>query len=213
VEERLRDYRRDVRRVYGDWVRPDISPWRNVAESAGYRLVQVTRLIKGKSSVDQRIAIDAMDILSQGRVGVICLATNDTDFVPLLHRLREGHLFTVLIGDQRAPSGLRTAAHEFHEFPTTLQTPLKTVATVVAPTLQDILPDLIATYDATARGGMANLAAFGTALKKRIPGFNAKDYGEKRLIDLLGKLPDTFVVLSENRGEHPPTHYLRRREG
>lgn len=184
--------------------------------------MQVTRLIQGKSSVDQRIAIDAVDILHAGRVGTIALVTNDTDFVPLLHRLREGNIYTVLIGDQRAPPGLRGAAHEFHELPASLGTPqVLTVqstitatakATVRNATPEDVLPELEAAFNETARNGIAHLGALGASIKKRMPNFNPKDYGEKRLLDLFEKFPHKFTVLHEERGEHGPVHYIRRKE-
>lgn len=203
--------------MYGDWVRPDTSPWRPSAETGGYRLIQVTRLIQGKSMVDQRITIDAVEIVHQNVARTICIVTNDTDFVPLLHYLREHHILTILIGDHRAPEGLRNAAHSFHELPSTTSTlvltsTLTSVSEPKVPTLDSIEAELEAAYDETERNGMAHLGALGAALKKRMPKFTPKDYGEKRLLDLFAKFPDRFSVLSEERGEHAPIHYVRRRQ-
>lgn len=200
----------DVRRVYGDWARSDLGPWRAAAEAAGYRLVQVTRLIQGKSSVDQGITIDAMDLLHSRRFDTLCLVTNDTDFVPLLTRLREEQVRTVLIGDRRAPEGLRSAAHVFHELPAPAVAPTEGPGSKGTP--QEALPLLLEAYAATERDGKANLAALGAAVKKLQPGFAAKDYGRSRLLDLLEELPDAFQILQEPKGDDPPIHYVSRRK-
>lgn len=218
VEQLLQDYRRDARLIYGDWVRADLSPWRPVAESRGYRLVQVTRLIQGKSSVDQRIAIDAIDLLHKQRVGTICIVTNDTDFAPLLHKLREANIFTLLVGDQRAPPGLRSAAHKFEELPIAITaTPSLSItaeATVaLGPrSIDSIRTQLHAAFEETERNGIAHLGALGAALKKQVPGFKPKDYGEKRLLDIFGKLSQDYSILTEDQGENGPVHYIRRKE-
>lgn len=218
VEDLLKEYRKDARLVYGDWVRPDISPWRPVAEAHGYRLVQVTRLIQGKSTVDQRITIDAVDILNKNRCDAICIVTNDTDFVPLLHRLREESIYTILVGDQRAPPGLRAAAHRFEQLPVAV-TPPPSAADNEAPstsktaTVVTLRPHLDGAYDETQRNGMAHLGALGAALKKRMPGFKPKDYGEKRLLDIVAKLAPDYSVLTEEQADKSLVHYVRRKDG
>lgn len=203
-------------------MRPDLSSWRPVAEEHGYRLVQVTRLIQGKSAVDQRIAIDAVALHHEGTVGTICVVTNDTDFVPLLHYLRENGTRTILIGDSRAPQGLRKAATEFIEIAQTIAPgeragiQVQAVVSVSGPakpaTLETLLPVLEAAYEEAAKNGMAHMGALGVAIKKRIPNFNAKDYGEKRLLDIFQKLGDRFTIFAQQRGEHAPNYYVRRAE-
>lgn len=211
VETALAKYKRQLRRIYGDWARSDLGPWRAIAEAHGYRLVQVTRLIAGKSSVDQGITIDAVDLLHDVRVTHICIVTNDTDFVPLLARLREAHVHTILAGDQRAPQGLKRAADEFLDI--SLPQPEKTEPErPAAKASTSVLPLLLEGYRDTERDGKANLAAFGAALKKRQPDFTTKEFGASRLLDLLARFPDTFQVLQETKGDDAPIHYVALRK-
>jgi hypothetical protein len=213
AQEPLQGYRHDIRRVFGDWSQGDLGPWRNIAESAGYRLVQVTRPINGKSLVDQGVTIDAMEIMANEDAEAICIVTTDTDFVPLIMRLRERHITTIVMADRRAHESLRASPHMFIEL-TATSTPAPEKVVAAPARVEDLLPDLIAAYEEVERNGKATLAAVGAALKKRRPDVVLKDYRDQkvtRFLDLVQHFPDAFQLLTEPKGDEPPIHYVAKR--
>lgn len=199
-------YRQDILRVYGDWSQGDLGPWRAPAEAAGYELVQVTRVLQGKSCVDQGITIDAIEILASGRIDAVALVTRDTDFIPLLTRLRSRGMEAILIGDRRSPPSLRARAHTFVELSVPGDEPAP-VAT--AEPWRDLLPSLLEAYVATERNGNANMAALGAALKKVRPDFEPKKFGSRGLRQIVERFPETFQVLQD--AKDPKVHYVTRR--
>ena len=58
---------------------------------------------------------DAMEILANSDAEAVCIVTTDTDFVPLVMRLRERHVTTIVMADARAHESLRSSPHHFVE--------------------------------------------------------------------------------------------------
>jgi uncharacterized protein (TIGR00288 family) len=56
----------------------------------------------GKNAVDIRISIEAMDLLNKDFIDCFCLATNDSDFTPLVKRLQKDNKTVIGAGDDRA---------------------------------------------------------------------------------------------------------------
>ncbi len=60
----------------------------------------VVNLAAGKNSTDIALAIDAIDLAHTERPDVVVIASSDSDFAPLVARLREKGCFVVGIGQQ-----------------------------------------------------------------------------------------------------------------
>ncbi|MSU92333.1 NYN domain-containing protein [Rhodobacteraceae bacterium 2CG4] len=96
-----------VRRVYGgvrkipDW---DAAP--------GFRMIHAGT---GKNAADVMLAIDAVALSYEGRVGVFVLATSDGDFSYLALHLRERGCTVIGLGEKKAPIGFRKSCHKFLE--------------------------------------------------------------------------------------------------
>jgi hypothetical protein len=101
-----------VRRVYGDWTTSCMASWRTVAECCGFQQVQVPRAVTGKNAVDLALAVDAMDLLFEG-LRSFCLVSSDSDYAPLVRRLREAGCFVLGIGHPPVSQMLCEACHVF----------------------------------------------------------------------------------------------------
>ncbi|WP_376793982.1 NYN domain-containing protein [Thermogemmatispora sp.] len=101
-----------IRRVYGDWSKAQMSWWREIAESYGFQQIQVPRAVPGKNAVDLALAVDAMDLLFEGK-RCFCLASSDSDYAPLVRRLRAAGSFVLGVGRPEAPQMLRSACQVF----------------------------------------------------------------------------------------------------
>lgn len=75
-----------VKRAYGDW---STGKGSGALLELGIEPVQVFRTgSSGKNASDIRLTIDAIDLLHESPVDVFVLASSDTDFIPLVSKLR-----------------------------------------------------------------------------------------------------------------------------
>lgn len=67
----------------------------------------------GKNAVDIRITIEAMLLLNQDYIDGICLATNDSDFTPLIKTLQKHNRMVIGAGDNKASDSFKDACNSF----------------------------------------------------------------------------------------------------
>ena len=78
-----------VRRIYGDFSSPRSKPWADTLARHAIVPQQQFAYTTGKNASDITLVIDAMDLLHSGRFDGFCLVSSDSDFAPLVLRLRE----------------------------------------------------------------------------------------------------------------------------
>jgi uncharacterized protein (TIGR00288 family) len=94
------------KRAYCDW-----SQYRNdVREfhSRGIELIDIPRSkMSGKNSADIRMVVDALDLCySKEHIEIFALLTGDSDFSPLVSKLKENHKRVIGCGVKNSTSGL-----------------------------------------------------------------------------------------------------------
>ena len=89
----------------------DQQAWRDVASEHGIRLFQRDPARVGKNATDIELAVITIDLLHAGR-RAFCLVSGDTDFVPVIERLKRAsaHIEVVQPVDLRLPDGSRRGA-------------------------------------------------------------------------------------------------------
>jgi hypothetical protein len=202
----------NVRRAYGNWSKPGLKAWRDMSVKYGIEPQQQFDLTKGKNATDMKMTIDAMDLLFRGRVEGFGIMSSDSDFMPLAMRIRQDGLPVYGFGTARTPEGFRQACTRFIDVGA-----LKSEAAPVAPApvavevpLHDSLPPptgrarpasagavdpellklMVDAYDAVKRDerGFVSLSAMGQLAANR-SSFDVRNYGYKRLSDLIEALP------------------------
>lgn len=78
-----------VRRAFGNWAAPDLQGWKDKLLELAIRPVQQFGYVKGKNAADIALVMDAMELLLTGRLNTFCIVSSDSDFTPLVMRLRE----------------------------------------------------------------------------------------------------------------------------
>jgi len=71
---------------------------------------------KGKNAADIALALDAYELLLDGRADTFYLITSDADFTSLCRKLRTRGGTALVVGEPKAPTQLREACNRFHEF-------------------------------------------------------------------------------------------------
>ncbi|TNF57890.1 MAG: NYN domain-containing protein, partial [Rhodobacteraceae bacterium] len=97
----------EIKRVYAD-ARKRVD-W---CEAPGFNMIHAGC---GKNAADILLAIEAVDLAHKGRIGTFVLASSDSDFCHLAHRLREAGLHVLGVGEAKTGERFRKSCSAFHE--------------------------------------------------------------------------------------------------
>ena len=102
-----------VKRIYGDWTRPNLVGWKPILLDYAIIPIQQFGYTYGKNATDSALIIDAMDLLYSNLVDGFCLVSSDSDFTRLATRLREAGKTVYGIGEQKTPNAFIAACDKF----------------------------------------------------------------------------------------------------
>lgn len=102
-----------VRRIYGDWTKPDLKGWKECLHRHSFSAIQQFAYTTGKNSTAGAMIIDAMDILYKNRVAGFCIVSSDSDFIKLASRIREDGIKVYGFGEHKTNEDFIVACHEF----------------------------------------------------------------------------------------------------
>jgi uncharacterized LabA/DUF88 family protein len=183
-----------VKRIYGDWTKPDLNGWKEVLLRHSIQPIQQFRYTVGKNATDSAMIIDAMDLLYAERFDGFCIVSSDSDFTRLASRIRESGLTVYGFGERKTPEPFRTACDKFI-YTEVLAGTTATAETEEAPKqrsakelrgdthLMNLLRNAIeAASDET---GWAGLGAIGSIINKQSPDFDSRNYGYAKLSGLI----------------------------
>ncbi|RJF88021.1 NYN domain-containing protein [Oleomonas cavernae] len=181
-----------VKRIYGDWTQPNLKGWKDVLIQHAIQPMQQFRYTVGKNATDSALIIDAMDLLYTGRFDGFCLISSDSDFTRLASRLREAGQTVYGFGERKTPASLVAACDKFI-FVEVLRAPEPdeeppAPAKVAAALKRDakLVHLFREALNATAGDdGWAPLGAIGSFIGKQAPEFDPRNYGYKRLGELV----------------------------
>jgi len=198
-----------TRQVYGNWAAPSMHPWKEMMNH--YELEQMDNVPAnaGHNATDIALVIGAMDLLYRG-VKHFCLVAGDSDYVPLVLRLRQDECTVLGIGMPNASHALKEACNRFLtiEQLTPHTTPAKSM--IPSPTslpttrsMEDLSTLLTEAYlNVTKKGGneWILLSTLGKALRDRNPHFQ-DTHGKKKLSVLIEQHPGIFEVRPRKVGK------------
>ena len=103
----------NIRRVYGNWSKPALKTWGALTLRHGIEPQQQFDITKGKNATDMKMTVDAMDLLHGGRMTGLGIMSSDSDFLPLVLRVRQEGLPVYGFGTAKTPEGFREACTRF----------------------------------------------------------------------------------------------------
>jgi uncharacterized LabA/DUF88 family protein len=181
----------NIRRAYGNWAKPALSNWSKITHRYGLQPVQQFDLTKGKNATDMAMTIDAVDLLYRGRVDGFGIMSSDSDFTPLVTRLRQDGLIVYGFGSDKAPEAFKTACTRYIDVGKLISAAAdEEPATPPAPSEEssdydELIALLGAAWKAAKRdeNGYALLSEVGNLAGNR-SSFDVRNHGFKRLSDL-----------------------------
>lgn len=204
----------NIKRAYGNFAKNNLANWDKITHKFGIRPEQQFDLTSGKNATDMAMTIDAIDLLYQGKVDGFGIMSSDSDFTPLVTRLRQDGLLVYGFGSKaKTPEAFQSVCTRFIDIDALIKSATADSGTAKAPTkaakreVEDLVKLLDNALQAAKRDkdDFASLSEVGNIAGNR-SSFDVRNYGFKRLIDLFESL-DQFKV--ERRGEtgHP---YVKR---
>jgi len=202
-----------VKKAYCDWER--YKEFKAVMHDAAFELIEIPHTRQsGKNSADIRMVVDALDLCyTKEHIDTFVIVSGDSDFSPLVSKLRENNKMVIGIGVKSSTSDLlMNNCDEFifyddlvREEESSQQRKRKPAARKKATTKSDAAPAeqikpeeekiddaiglIMETIDAlqAERGDRDKLwgSMVKQALKRRRPGFNERYYGMRSFGDLL----------------------------
>ena len=199
-----------VKRIYGDWTTPNLAGWKSVLLDHSIQPIQQFRYTVGKNATDSAMIIDAMDLLYTRRFDGFCLVSSDSDFTRLASRIREEGLLVYGFGEEKTPKAFVSACDKFiftkvlltEENPDTAIRKQETKKLKGDTKLVNHLRNALEA--ASDDSGWAHLGAVGHHIAKQVPEFDSRNYGYKKLVDLVSAIT-LFEIDRRSQG----TVYIR----
>src|SRR5690349_8757124 len=98
-----------VKKAYCDWER--YKAFKSVMHEAAFELIEIPHVRQsGKNSADIRMVVDALDLCyTKSHVDAFVIISGDSDFSPLVSKLRENNKYVIGIGVRSSTSDLLAA--------------------------------------------------------------------------------------------------------
>ena len=206
-----------VKKAYCDFDR--YKDFKRGLHEAAFELIEIPHVRQsGKNSADIRMVVDALDLCyTKGHVDTFVILSGDSDFSPLVSKLRENAKTVIGVGVKNSTSDLflnncdefiyyddlvrkepskarrRSASTASRQTaPTADNVPAENApAENKGPDLADALDLVVETLDAVIEERGENEPIWGSmikqAIKRRHPGFNERAYGFRSFNDLLAE--------------------------
>ncbi|HEX3059628.1 MAG TPA: NYN domain-containing protein [Usitatibacter sp.] len=202
-----------VKKAYCDWER--YKEFKAPMHSASFELIEIPHIRQsGKNSADIRMVVDALDLCyTKSHVDAFVIVSGDSDFSPLVSKLRENNKTVIGVGVKKSTSDLLVSAcDEFIYYddlvredrarkkpvPAASPSPRRKPAAgspapveppATNPKLQEALDLIVATVEALVEERGEDEPVWGSmvkqTLKRRKPGFNERYYGFGSFNELL----------------------------
>ncbi len=202
-----------VKKACCDWQR--YKDFKAPMHGASFELIEIPHVRQsGKNSADIRMVVDALDLCyTKGHVDTFVIISGDSDFSPLVSKLRENAKVVIGVGVKNSTSDLLIAnCDEFiyyddlvREEETKRRAAKKRKETAATPAggekQQEAFDLVIETLQALIAERGEGEKIWGSmvkqALKRRKPGFNESYYGFRAFSDLLQEAKKRKLVVLE----------------
>lgn len=207
-----------VKKAYCDWER--YRSFKSAMHEAAFELIEIPHVRQsGKNSADIRMVVDALDLCyTKSHVDTFVIISGDSDFSPLVSKLRENNKTVIGVGVKKSTSDLLMAncdefiyyddlVREKAKKQTRKKTASKTApettvhATKESDKKQEALDLVMETVEALFAERGAEEKIWGSmvkqALKRRHPGFNEAYYGFRSFGKLLDEAEARKLLVLE----------------
>jgi uncharacterized protein (TIGR00288 family) len=210
-----------VKKAYCDWER--YKEFKAIMHEAAFELIEIPHVRQsGKNSADIRMVVDALDLCyTKAHVDTFVIISGDSDFSPLVSKLRENDKYVIGIGVKDSTSDLLSANCDefifYDDLVRAQEAKNKPAAGSAKPAKakgeedkrQEALDFIVETVEAliTERGSDEKIwgSLVKTTMQRRKPGFAESYYGYrsfKELVEDAQRRELLIVVRDEKSGQY-----------
>ena len=210
-----------IKRIYGDWTKPNLTKWKNLLLENAITPIQQYGYTTGKNATDSAMIIDAMDILYSEKVNGFCLVSSDSDFTRLATRLREAGMQVIGIGEKKTPNPFIVACDKFIYIEIIRNQSEKKEGSIEIDKTKESLDkitrkeiNLVSTTisDLSDEDGWAFLGDVGSLLLKKQPNFDSRNYGFEKLTPLIKSIGNFELEQRENPKSRHKLIFVKNKE-
>jgi len=174
-----------VKRIYGDWTSTQLKGWKAHLLEHGIQPIQQFGYTTGKNATDSAMIIDAMDLLYTRKFEGFCIVSSDSDFTRLASRLRESGVSVYGFGERKTPKPFVSACDKFI-YTENLRDGRAAKTEMDVTQERELIALLRDAVEAAADdSGWANLGKIGQLVANKLPDFDPRSYGFKKLGELV----------------------------
>ncbi len=209
------------KRIYGDWTKPQLGPWKETLLEYSITPIQQYSYTTGKNATDSALIIDAMDILYSQSVDGFCIVSSDSDFTKLASRLREAGMFVLGMGEKKTPRPFIVACEKFKYLEALSSTAEPMEDKPAQPPKNNVVERdkkaLIASIrnivtEISDEDGWAYMGDVGNILNKRNPDFDTRNYGYSKLTPLVSSLKVFDIMSRKTSNPHISHKFIRNKK-
>jgi len=165
-----------VKKAYCDWER--YKEFKAIMHEAAFELIEIPHVRQsGKNSADIRMVVDALDLCyTKSHVDTFVIISGDSDFSPLVSKLRENNKYVIGVGVKGSTSDLLSANCDEFIF----------------------YDDLVRAQEAKKKQATKRAPAKATPEARKTPEAKAEESGREEVLEFL---VETIEALIAERGE------------
>lgn len=189
-----------ISRFYGDITKTS-DEWKKVALKYALKPMHQYNVASGKNAADMAMALDAQEIMYNGKVNAFFIVTSDSDFTPLASKLRESGMIVIGVGSEEiATSAFKSSCNEFKYFEYLMEDDNKTSTAVSIEKKEDIDIDEVIKNIIVESGtdNKIQLSYLGIILLNRFSDFDSRKYGAKTLLNLVKTIKGISVTFEKS---------------
>ena len=188
-----------VKKAYADWA--DFAEYKRILHEAAIELIEIPkRAVSGKNSADIRLCVDSLDLCySKEHIDTFVIVSGDSDFSPLVSKLKENGKHVIGLGMKESSSHLLIDNCDEFIYYEDLERPSGT-----PPAIEQDLPEqkkeafqlLVDSVVALIRENKEVLWAsmVKETMKRKKPSFNESYHGYRTFSDLLQDAEDKGII-------------------
>ena len=196
-----------VRQAYANDVTISHQCWREALNRHAFTPLHLFGT--GKNAADIALALDAFELLADGRADTFYLLTSDADFTALCRKLRTRGGAVFIVGEKKTSAMLQEACTRFHAFTPAAQSGPDKLAPPAQAQTKELLDSIAQTAYVEqckrqlmraitdlanqSKIGLIGMGALGKYMTEKYPGFAAKKCGHKGLAAMVSALPQLAV--------------------